>query len=172
MSSVSHIDFEQLTLQDALDLAVLIEEEACERYQEFRRQLMAHDTLGAAGFFLFMANNEARHGDELRARRAELFGDAPRRVTRAMLWDVEAPAYDEVRAFMSATEALEVALRAEQKAYAFFDAACRTVHGRVRALFQQLRDEEQHHIELVRHELASQLPEVDGSPYADDPVGH
>ena len=45
---------------------------------------------------------------------------SPARVNRSMLWDVEAPDYDEARAFMSARQAMGVALRAETKAHEFF----------------------------------------------------
>ena len=42
------IDFASLTLQDALDLAILIEEEAKERYEEFAENLSLHHTPEAA----------------------------------------------------------------------------------------------------------------------------
>jgi len=166
------IDFATLSMQDALDLATLIVDEARERYEEFSLQMTAHDTLAAAGFFLFMAKNEAKHGEVLRERRLKLFGDTPARVSRAQLFGVEAPDYDDARAFMTARQALEVALRAEQRAFTFFDEALRAVHGEVRALFQELRDEELEHIDLVRRELA-QLPEHEdrGEAFVDDPVG-
>ena len=96
------IDFASLSLQDALDLAILVEEEAQERYLEFVDQMEKHHTEEAARFFATMAGNEQKHGEELRARRRSLFGDAPRRMKRSMLWDVEAPDYDQPRAFMSA----------------------------------------------------------------------
>ena len=79
-----------------------------------------HHTPEAAKFFATMARNEQKHGEELRARRHGLFGDAPRRVKRSMLWDVEAPDYDQPRAFMSARQAMEVALASETKAHEFF----------------------------------------------------
>src|SRR4030042_2705731 len=96
------VDFASLSLQDALDLAILVEEEAQERYLEFVDQMEQHHTPEAAKFFAAMARNEQKHGDELRARRRSLFGDAPGRMKRSMLWDVGAPDYDESRAFMSA----------------------------------------------------------------------
>ena len=99
------IDFTTLSTQDALDLAILVEEEAEERYHELAHQMTLHHTPEASRFFTCMAGNEARHRDELAVRRAADYGDAPRRVTRAMLWDVEAPDYDEARAFMSARRA-------------------------------------------------------------------
>jgi erythrin-vacuolar iron transport family protein len=71
------VDFASLGLQDALDLAILVEEEAQERYLEFVDQMEQHHTKEAATFFAAMARNEQKHGEELRARRRSLFGDAP-----------------------------------------------------------------------------------------------
>ena len=173
MSSTNGIDFGSLTLKDALDLAVLIEEEAKERYEEFIDQMVSHRTPEAARFFRFMAANEEKHRSALAARRAQLFADAPASVTRAMLFDVEAPDYDEVRVFMSVRVALEAALRAEQKAYAFFDRALPAIRApEVRALFADLRAEELLHQELVQRELEKLPPQAAFRPedFADDPV--
>ena len=167
------IDFAKLTLQDALDLAILVEEEAQERYVELVDQMEMHHTKGAATFFAAMARNEQKHGDELRARRRALFGDAPRRVTRAQLWDVEAPDYDQSRAFMSARQAMRVALASETKAYEFFVRAIpHLADPEVSRLFQELRDEEVLHQSLVREAMRS-LPEeeaADPGDYEDEPV--
>jgi rubrerythrin len=169
------IDFHGLSAYDALDLAILIEEEAEERYCEFAQQMEIHHTPDAAAFFRFMAENEARHRADLAERRAEQFGDAPRRVTRSLLWDVEAPDYDEARAFMSPRRAMETALRCEQKARAFFvDALGEIRDPSVRSIFEELRDEETQHEELVRGELAK-LPaeagtDVDPEDFTDEPT--
>jgi erythrin-vacuolar iron transport family protein len=170
---IREIDFAMLTLQDALDLAILIEEEARERYEEFAHQMRLHRTHEAAQFFRFMAKNEEKHRAELWARRRELFRGAAARVTREMLYDVEAPEYDEVRAFMTARQALEAALRAEQKAHAFFIAALPAVRDpRVRTLFEELRDEEVHHQQMVRSQLSSAAPdpELGDELFVDEPV--
>lgn len=175
MSATSGIDFTVLSLRDAFDLALLIEEEACERYEELAHQMEAHHTADAARFFRFMAGNEEKHRAALAARRRERFGDAPARLTRAMLFDVEAPDYDEARAFMTARAALEAALRAEAKAHAFFAGILPGVRDAdVRTLFEDLRNEEIEHEALVRRELAK-LPPDPGLPpddFADEPVGH
>jgi len=167
------IDFASLSLQDALDLAILVEEEAEERYLEFVDQMEKHHTPEAAKFFATMARNEQKHGEELRARRRSLFGDAPRRMKRAMLWDVEAPDYDQSRAFMSARQAMEVALLSEQKAHGFFvQVIPHLVDPEVKRLFQELRDEEVLHQSLVREAMRS-LPEgedPDAGDYEDEPV--
>jgi rubrerythrin len=175
MSATTGIDFAALTLRDALDLAVLIEEEARDRYEELSDQMEIHHTPEAAAFFRFMAGNEEKHRSALAARRRERFGDAPSAVTRAMLFDVEAPDYDEARAFMTRRAALEAALRCEEKAHAFFVAALpRLKDPDVRALFDELKNEEIEHQELVRRQLAEAPPDPDlaGDDFADDPVGH
>ena len=107
------LDLSKLDLQDALDLAILVEDEAKERYDELAAQMESHHTADAAVFFHFMSANEAKHGEELTARRKELFGDAPRRVDRSMVWEIEAPEYEKVHAFMTLHEALTVAMAAE-----------------------------------------------------------
>jgi erythrin-vacuolar iron transport family protein len=114
------IDFSRLTLQDALDLAILIEDEAKERYSEFAGQMDVCFTPEAARFFRFMSDNEARHGRELRARRQARFGDRPVLVHRTMIWEVEAPAYEKARSFISPRRVLEIALEAEIKAHDSF----------------------------------------------------
>jgi rubrerythrin len=167
------IDFGSLSVQDALDLAILVEEEAQERYLEFVDQMEQHHTPEAARFFATMARNEQKHGEELRARRHSLFGDAPRRMKRSMLWEVEAPEYDQSRAFMSARQAMEVALVSETKAHEFFVRAIPHIADpEVKRLFPELRDEEVLHQSLVREAMRS-LPlsdEPDAGDYEDEPV--
>ncbi|MFO0751333.1 MAG: ferritin family protein [Myxococcota bacterium] len=166
------IDFATLGLRDALDLAVLVEEEARDRYVELAEQMAAHRTPDAARFFRFMQQNEEKHRVALATRRQALFGAEPVRVTRAMLFDVEAPEYDEVRAFMTLREALGTALRAEEKAGAFFAAAlARITDPGVAELFAELAAEEVEHQRLVKVELAKAPPdpEVHPSAFSDPP---
>jgi rubrerythrin len=120
-----------------------------------------------------MASNEAKHGSELLARRVQLFKDAPSAVSRQMLFDVEAPEYDEVRAFMTAREALQAAWRAEKKAYAFFNEAIpRISDPAVKKLFEELRAEEVQHQTLVAVELERTPPDplIRADDVADEPV--
>jgi len=168
------VDFTRLDLKDALDLAILIEDEARERYEEFAEQMEVHHTTDAAGFYRFMAQNEAKHGEDIAVRRKELFGDAPSRMSRSMLWDVEAPDYDQARAFMSPRRALEVALESEIKAHAYFTAAIPSLSDPdVKALFIELQGDEVHHKQLVQAELDKLPPdpEVDVEDLVDEPVG-
>lgn len=169
----TEIDFSKLSLKDALDLAILVEDEAQERYNEFAVQMEAHHTEEAAKFFRFMAHNEAKHGEELGARRKELFGDEPMNVDRSMLWDVEAPEFDNARAFMSIQEALGVALAAEVKAFEYFDRALPSVQdSTVRELFSELREEEIEHQDLVKAEMtkAGAADHFDPEDFVDGPT--
>jgi rubrerythrin len=173
MTMMKTLDLTGLDLRDALDLAVLIEEEARDRYEELAAQMENQHTSEAAAFFHLMVKNEAKHGEDLAARRRALFGDTPRRVDRSLLWDVEAPAYETVRAFMTLRDALAVALEAEIKAYNFFCEALKlSVAEPVSKLFEELKEEEVLHQELVKKQLAKLPPDPDVAPedYADEPV--
>jgi rubrerythrin len=168
------IDFANLSLVDALDLAILVEEEARDRYEELADQMAMHHTPEAERFFREMIVNESKHGADLAERRNALFPDAPRRVRREMLWDVEAPGYESAHAFMTAREAMLVALDAETKAHDYFAAALPHItNAEVRELFTELRDEEVEHQEMVKAVMARLPPGPDEDPedYADEPVG-
>ena len=167
------INFASLSLMDALDLAILIEDEARERYEEFVDQMEIHHTAEAGTFFRTMAGNETKHGQQLSDRRRALFQADPSRMNRSMLWDVEAPDYDTTRAFMTVRQAMEVALQCEIKAYDYFAQALRyVVDPDVRRLFEELRDEERVHQDLVRKEIEKLPPDSGADPadYADEPV--
>lgn len=158
----TRLDFATLVLKDALDLAVLIEMEAYERYHMFTNQLGHHFPGDAASVFASMAENEAKHGKELAERRTLLFGNAPVKVSRDDLFDVEAPEQGAIRSNMSTRRALELALAAEQKAYDFYDQALPHVTDLdIKALFTELRDEELEHVQLVEKAIDGLPPEAD-----------
>ena len=168
------LDLSKLSLMDALDLAKLIELEACHRYQMFASQLGRSGGYDAGAFFASMAENEAKHGQELEARRKTLFGDAPARLTLDDLYDVEAPDMGAPRRGMSTMQAFEVGLAAEKKAYDFYDMALPGITDPdVQELFTELRDEEMEHVEMLREAMAK-LPstaseeiefDLDETPY-------
>lgn len=158
------IDFSTLSLQDALDLAILIEEEAEDRYNEFAAMLGSRYEGDATDFFLRMAKNEAKHGQQLSERREKLFKDAPRRVSRDMIDEIEAPDYSQPRSYMSPHQAMRVALECEIKAHDFFLAALKTIQDpQVKSLFEELRKEEVEHQILVKRQI-EKLPPDDGQP--------
>ena len=155
----TRLDLSKLNLMDALDLAKLIEMEACHRYQMFASQLGRTGGYDAGAFFATMAENEAKHGQELEARRKALFGDAPARLTLDDLYDVEAPDMGAPHRGMSTLQAFEVGLEAEKKAHDFYDMALPGITDPdVRELFTELRDEETEHVEMLKVAMAK-LPE-------------
>ena len=155
----TRIDLSTLSLMDALDLAKLIEMEACHRYQMFANQLGRTGGYDAGAFFAGMAENEAKHGQELEARRKTLFGDAPARLTLDDLYDVEAPEMGAPHRGMSTLQAFEIGLEAEKKAHDFYDMALPGITDPdVRELFTELRDEETEHVEMLKVAMAK-LPE-------------
>jgi len=153
------IDFAALTLKDALDLAILIEEEAEERYDELQHQVGGRYEGDASDVFRHMKTAEAKHGSQLRERRTKLFGDAPQSVSREMIWEVEAPDYGKPRVYMSPLQAMQVAIESEKKAHAFFvEALPHVKDADVRVLFEELRDEEVEHQHLLEAHMKG-LPE-------------
>ena len=155
----TRLDLSKLSLMDALDLAKLIEMEACHRYQQFASQLGRTGGYDAGAFFATMAENEAKHGRELEARRKTLFGDTPARLTLDDLYDVEAPDMGAPRRGMSTVQAFEIGLTAEKKAYDFYDMALAGITDpEVRELFTELRDEETEHVEMLKEAMAK-LPQ-------------
>lgn len=168
------LDFSSLEPADALDLAVLMEEEARQRYIEFGELMEeVHRNHAAARFFRSMAENEEKHGKELWRRRQDVYPKAPTRVDGGMLFDIEAPEYAAPGAFMSVRQCMVTALSAEEKAENFFRRALGFVrHPQVRALFEELAEEEVEHQKMVAEQLA-RLPiaeTVGAEDVADEPV--
>jgi rubrerythrin len=150
------LDLTKLSLMDALDLAILIEEEARQRYELFASQVGRSGSRQDAGtFFAFMAENEAKHGTELLERRMALFGKVPMKVKLDDLYDVEAPDSGAPRRGMSILQALELGLAAEKKAYDFYNMALPGITDPdVITLFTELRDEETEHVEMLQEQMA------------------
>ncbi|MBK7585343.1 MAG: ferritin family protein [Myxococcales bacterium] len=155
----TRLDYATLSLMDALDLATLIELEAYRRYKMFAAQLGQGGTNNPASVFASMAENEAKHGQQLAERRKALFGVTPARVTLDDLFDVEAPDMGAPRSTMSTLQAFQVALSSEQKAYDFYDQALEHISdAEIRALFTELRDEETEHVRMVQEAIAKLPP--------------
>jgi len=171
---VAKVDFSKLTLMDALELARLIEVEAFQRYTDFAKRLGSRDPNDAGSAFQSMAVNEKKHGDQLAERRLALFGDIPPTVKLDDIFDVEAPDFGATRWNMSQLQAFQVALSSEKKAFAFYDAVLPSVkQADVKALFEELRNEEAEHVVMIEAIIARLPPsaaiELDDDD--DDPGG-
>jgi len=160
--------FSKLDLMDALDLASLIEREAYRRYTAFAKDLGTRGGNDPGSVFASMAVNEKKHGDDIAARRLALFGDKRPNVTLDDIFDVEAPEMGSARWDMSALSAFRVALASEQKAYAFYDEAIPALNSpEVKALFEELRDEEAEHVRMIE-EIISRLPPEAAMEFEDE----
>ena len=153
------IDFATLSLMDALDVAIFIEEDAQARYVDLMAHAMLHVSHDAAEFFGKMAAHEEKHRSVLVKRRDELFGGEPTRVTAAMVRGIEHWAGVAAGA-LSGRAALQLCLRAERAAYKFFNQALPHINNaEVAALFTELRDEEIEHQRFVLDQLEKTPPE-------------
>lgn len=158
----SKIDFATLDLQDALDLAILVEEEAGERYRELQGLVGGRYPGDASDVFRTMATAEARHRAQLLERRTRLFADAPRRVDRSWIEEVEAPGLGAPRVFMGPRQAFQVALESEEKAHDFFaEALPHLGDQQVRELFEELKAEEIEHHRRIEKAMATLPPGPD-----------
>lgn len=154
----TRLDFSTLSLMDALDLATLIEVEAHKRYTQFAVRLGSRGIDDAGAVFESMAVNENKHGEQIAERRLALFGEQRPKVRLDDIFDVEAPDVGAPRGDMSPRAAYLVALSSEEKAFAFYDQALRYVtQPDVKALFEELREEEAEHVQMIK-EILAKLP--------------
>ncbi|HUW25195.1 MAG TPA: ferritin family protein [Gallionella sp.] len=166
----TQLDVSTLNLQDVLDMAVLAEKEAEERYLVFVEHIGKRYPGDAADFFAMMARNEHKHGAALTERRRLLFGDSPVRVADMMKGaEVEAPEFEKAVRYMTPRQALEVALESEIKAYEFYDRILvnSTLDSEVKNLIKDLRDEEAEHQRLL-NEMKARYPDTSKTDYDPD----
>jgi rubrerythrin len=151
------LDYASLTPADALDLAILIEEQTRQRYLEFVDALEAQRSEHPAmAFFRSMAEHEKRHGLTLLWRREHLYPDEPSRVTAELLENPEAPDRDVFATATTLRGCMEVAMIAERNAESFFRRALAEITDpEVVALFSDLADEEIEHQQMVAEQLAA-----------------
>ena len=155
------INFSQLSLMDALDIAILVEDEAYERYTLFTEQLGHRYPDDAASVFRKMAESEKKHADELSHRRKALFAETPTAVNKDLLFDIEAPEIGSPRWNMSPFKAFQLVLSSEEKSYEFYNEALSYVKDpEVHALFSELRDEEAEHAQMIKDFIAALPPEA------------
>ena len=150
------IDFSKLRPQDILDVAAFIEEEARERYETFAAHMETAGDLGAASFFLKMAELEGAHGAQVAARRRARFSELPAHVRDAVEWDVEGPLLDRSRRSFTVAEALDLAVASEVRARDFFaEAAEHLVDPAAAAVLRELHGDEVQHIRMLEERRAA-----------------
>jgi len=147
--------------------ALAMEREARERYLEFAEHLTDRGDYEVADLFVDLARHERDHAKRLQERSAGM--DLPRIDPSQYAWldrgalAPESAAHDLIWHFMRPYHALRIALDAELRARAFFQAvASADVGADVKALAAEMAREEQEHVEWVQAAL-----ERESAPYPD-----
>ncbi len=150
------IDFSKLSPQDILDIAAFIEDEARERYETLAAHMEAVGDLGAARFFLTMAELEGAHGVRVTARRSARFPGLPAHLRNVVEWDVEGPPLDRSRISFTVAEALALAVASEERARDFFaEATEHLVDPAVAAVLRELHGDELQHLRMLEERRAA-----------------
>lgn len=136
--------------------AIAMEREAAERYTEFARRMADEGNDAVASLFARLAAHESEHLATLR-RRTEGVALPPLESDYSWL-DTGAPeslAHDFVFRLMTPHQALDIALRAEKRARAFFEQAQRVANDPgLEALAREMAAEEVEHIAMIEALLA------------------
>lgn len=148
---------ENFSLKDSLELAIQIELQAKERYEEFARQIGSITKGDAGDFFSSMALSEAKHAEELINKHASLFGNQKHEIFIEDYYEyleAEAPAFDRSEVFMTVKAALNVALDSEIKAYQFYKKLSElSFDENVKSFFCELMEEEKLHQKMAEEQL-------------------
>jgi rubrerythrin len=148
-----HVDFSRLDAQDVLDIAIQVEQEAEDNYEQLATWLAADGNTEAAEFFRKMAGFEAKHRQQLNQRREQMFGDAPSRHSDVAVWEVEQPDYDSIGRAVSLAQAIELAMAAERRAGDYYGEALEYASDPdVIDLFRGLKRAEQDHLRLLEEQ--------------------
>lgn len=145
------------TVDGLLSRAYAMELEAMERYEEFAAQLEVHGNLEVAGLFRKLAGAERKHAEALARDLAERGSAvAPGAALAAPGGEgFETALGDTLHYLMTPYHALEIALRNELRAFAFFaDLSHSAAPEDIRRIASEFAQEEKLHVELVREWIA------------------
>jgi rubrerythrin len=169
-------EFTSLTPQEALHVAIFIEERNAELYQQFA-ELFAEfkdpDSLEIAQVFWDMASEERTHGTMLQERYFERYGTQACVVTEEDISELlEVPKLESGELFSFSrghasiaprTAALQVALEAEQTALRYYSQLVERTHDRnQRSMYAELANFEADHTEFLRRKLNDARRAVSG----------
>ena len=160
--------FASLTVQEALHVAILIEERNAELYHRFAEVFLEFrdsESLEIASVFWEMAVEECQHSSMLQGKYLDLYGNSRCGLTEEDLADlIEVPSLDHGDILTTTYEscrpdarerALRVALITEQSAQAYYAALLQTTPaGPLRQLYIELAQMEDSHAAHLEHKLA------------------
>lgn len=147
------LDFSMLDAMDILDLAIYVEQEAEDNYDQLAAWAK-NDNPDAASFFKKMAGWEKLHGSQVAEKRKERFGDTPAKYTSNLAWEVEVPDFDQVGSSLSLADALQLAYDAETRAREYYESVMEYISDNETLEFvTSLRDAEIQHQRLVKEQM-------------------
>jgi len=163
------VSFASLDPQEALHVAIFIEERNAEIYHRFAEmfsEFRDNDSLEIAGVFWEMASAEREHSSRLQQKYTEQYGNASCALTEEDLVDfIEVPRLERGDVFGETfagkklaprERALQVALTAERDAQNFYSNLLKTTQDNtLRTLYQQLAEMEDDHVAFLEGRLAS-----------------
>lgn len=159
--------FTSLTPQEALHIAILIEERNAELYHRFAEMFVEFrdtESLEVASVFWEMAVEEHHHSSLLQSKYLELYGNSRCGLTEEDLAElIEVPRLNHSDIFVTGNDAcgldvreraLRVALNAEQSAHAYYKALLQnTPKGPLRQLYLELSQMEDNHAACLERKL-------------------
>jgi len=156
------------TLDEFMLQALVMENEAAQRYTEFADAMETHNNREVAALFRKMADIEGRHARQIMAEMGWKTMPRPGVVSWEGFEAPETAPGDEVHYLMQPYHALELALANEQRAERFFARLARAATtDSVRKAARELQAEEREHVELVRAWM-KKVPKPDAD-WANDP---
>ncbi|MBA3914795.1 MAG: hypothetical protein H0X25_13305 [Acidobacteriales bacterium] len=173
-------DFEALSAQEALHVAIFIEERNAEIYHQFAEMFAEFrdpESLEVAAAFWDMANDERQHGTMLQKRYFDRYGMQPCNVTEEDIRDfIEVPHLEngelftisKLRVGRSPRQlALEVAAAAEQNAFRYYSKLLeRTDDPEMRQVYQEFVQFEANHSDWLQKKLAEARRTSGGTKFA------
>ncbi len=139
--------------------AYAIELEATERYAQFAEQLDTHNNREVASLFRKLAEIEALHAKRILS---EMNWPTVPVLPPAYAWETpegpETAPFDALHYLMQPWHALEIALRCEEEAHAYYEGiAASRAPARVREAAREMAAEEAEHVRLI-HEWMKKVP--------------
>ncbi len=158
------------TLDEFMALALLMENEAAQRYSELADAMETHNNRDVAELFRRMAAIEAKHAQKIMTEMK--WRTAPAVPIGLQSWSgFESPETtpgEDVHYLMHPYHALQLALAGEQRAEQFFARLVTLAKvATVRKAARELRDEEREHVTLVKAWM-KKVPKP-ATDWADDP---
>ena len=157
------------SIDDLFQRAHRMELAAAERYDEFAAQMETHNNIEVAAFFRTLAEAERGHATqvETRLKAHQPAPDASR--PPAHPGSFESAGDDDLHYLMTPYHALAIALRSEERAFAYFNRlAMSEVPGPVREAALGFAEDEAQHVRLIREWPTRVPPPLDDWAYDPD----